>query len=144
MTYLFSKRGQITSQILEDAYDDQIYYDRYSDIYDRKDIFSVNVQREILEKIKIGISYKFIDWKNAGFNPHLNEGTYTNFAQTEQKIYLLHVYFMYLKFGFGRTTQDAGIEIRRGAMTREQAKNLVTMYDGVFPEQHLENYLKIF
>ena len=29
---------------------------------------------------------------------------------------------MYLKFGFGRATQDAGIEIRRGALDREQAK----------------------
>ena len=29
----------------------------------------------------------------------LNEGSYTNFAQTDQKIYALHVYFMYLKYG---------------------------------------------
>ena len=32
---------------------------------------------------------------------------------------------MYLKYGFGRTTGDAGIDIRRGAMTREQAVQLV-------------------
>ena len=43
-----------------------------------------------------------------------------------------HYYLMYIKFGFGRATQDAGIEIRRGAMTRDQAINLVKLYDGVF------------
>ena len=51
---------------------------------------------------------------------------------------------MYIKFGFGRATQDAGIEIRRGAMTRDQAKNLVELYDGVFPEEHLTQYLDYF
>jgi hypothetical protein len=51
---------------------------------------------------------------------------------------------MYLKFGFGRATQDAGIEIRRGAMTRDQALNLVKMYDNEYPEQFLELYLEYF
>ena len=32
----------------------------------------------------------------------------------------LHTYMMYLKFGFGRATRDAGIEIRRGAMSRNR------------------------
>ena len=51
---------------------------------------------------------------------------------------------MYLKFGFGRATQDAGIEIRRGAMSRDQAINLVKIYDGIFPEEHLKSYLNYF
>ena len=54
-----------------------------------------------------------------------SSGTFTNFAQNDQSLYALHAYLMYLKFGFGRATQDAGIEIRRGAMTRDQAINLV-------------------
>ncbi len=73
-----------------------------------------------------------------------NIGTFTNFAHNDQALSALHYYLMYIKFGFGRATQDAGIEIRRGAMTREQAKNLVELYDGVFPEEHLSNYLKYF
>ncbi len=72
--------------------------------------------------------------------PTLNEGSYTNFAQTDQKIYELHVYFMYLKFGFGRATQDAGIDVRRGAMTRSQAVQLVQMYDDIYPEKLFEEY----
>jgi hypothetical protein len=51
---------------------------------------------------------------------------------------------MYLKFGFGRATQDAGIEIRRGSMTRDQALNLVKMYDNSFPYEFLDLYLEYY
>ena len=51
---------------------------------------------------------------------------------------------MYLKFGFGRATQDAGIEIRRGAMNRDQALNLVKLYDNQYPAQFLEQYLDYY
>ena len=51
---------------------------------------------------------------------------------------------MYLKFGFGRATQDIGIEIRRGAMTRDQGINLVRLYDGQYPQEYLDDYLKYF
>ena len=47
---------------------------------------------------------------------------------------------MYIKLGFGRAT-DAGIEIRRGAMTREQGLRLVSLYDGIYPEELEETYL---
>ena len=73
-----------------------------------------------------------------------NVGTFTNFAQNDQSLYALHTYLMYLKFGFGRATQDAGIEIRRGAMTRDQAINLVRLYDGHYPEEHLDQYLDYY
>ena len=73
-----------------------------------------------------------------------NPGTFTNFAQNDQALYSLHAYLMYLKFGFGRATQDAGIEIRRGAMSREQAINLVKLYDNQYPEQFVKTYLDYF
>lgn len=73
-----------------------------------------------------------------------NSGTFTNFAQNDQALYALHTYLMFLKFGFGRATQDAGIEIRRGAMTRDQAVNLVRLYDGHYPEEYIETYLKYY
>lgn len=109
---------------------------------------------EELKKLKLQIThYGFYEnWdpyrnyeiakKHCGLteNETLNEGSYTNFAQTDQKIYLLHVYFMYLKFGFGRATQDAGIDVRRGAMTRDQAVQLVKLYDDMYPESLFEEY----
>ncbi len=73
-----------------------------------------------------------------------NQGTFTNFAQNDQALYCLHTYLMYLKFGFGRATQDAGIEIRRGSMTRDQGLNLVRMYDNFYPEPFIEMYLDYY
>jgi N-acetyl sugar amidotransferase len=73
-----------------------------------------------------------------------NHDTFTNFSQNDQALYALHAYMMYLKFGFGRATQDAGIEIRRGSMTRDQALNLVKMYDNAYPHDLIEVYLDYY
>lgn len=73
-----------------------------------------------------------------------NPGTFTNFSQNDQALYGLHTYIMYLKFGFGRCNQDACIEVRRGAMDRQQAVNLVRLYDGQFPTEHLQDYCEYY
>ena len=77
-------------------------------------------------------------------NEFTNKGTFTNFAQNDQAFYALHAYMMYLKFGFGRATQDAGIEIRRGAMSRDQAINLVNLYDNHYPSDFEDLYLSYY
>ena len=56
----------------------------------------------------------------------------------------IFVILMFLKFGFGRCTQDVGIDIRRGALTRKQGLELVKLYDGEYPEPYIEDYLKYF
>lgn len=73
-----------------------------------------------------------------------NAGTFTNFSQNDQALYSLHTYLMYLKFGFGRANQDACIEVRRGAMNRSQAVNLIRLYDGHYPEEFLPLYLDYY
>lgn len=73
-----------------------------------------------------------------------NAGTFTNFSQNDQALYALHTYLMYLKFGFGRATQDACIEVRRGAMDRAQAINLVRLYDGHYPEEFMAQYFEYY
>jgi N-acetyl sugar amidotransferase len=73
-----------------------------------------------------------------------NAGTFTNFSQNDQALYALHTYLMYLKFGFGRANQDACIEVRRGAMDRQQAVNLVRLYDGHYPEEYLAIFLDYY
>lgn len=45
----------------------------------------------------------------------------------------LHDYLKYLKFGYGRATDDASNEIRHGRMTREQGIEMVAQYDHVRP-----------
>jgi N-acetyl sugar amidotransferase len=52
-----------------------------------------------------------------------------------------HDYLKYLKFGYGRCTDDASTEIRHGRMTREQGIDLVMQYDPVRPKD-LDVYLK--
>jgi N-acetyl sugar amidotransferase len=56
-------------------------------------------------------------------------GGFTNFSQIDQKLYPLHIYLKFLKFGFGRATDDASIDIRRGALKRDQGIQLVQLYD---------------
>ena len=51
---------------------------------------------------------------------------------------------MYLKLGFGRTTQDAAIDIRRGSLSREQAVQLIKLYDDFYPENLFEEYCKYY
>jgi N-acetyl sugar amidotransferase len=70
-----------------------------------------------------------------------NLGTFTNFAQTDTSMFELHTYFMYLKFGFGRCTSDACIDVRRGAMDRSQAVNLIAKFDNCYPEPYVAEYL---
>lgn len=71
-------------------------------------------------------------------------GTFTNYAQMDDKLQDLHAYLMYIKFGFGRAWSDACIEIRMGQMTREDGIELVKKYDGIFPNEYLNDYLEYF
>lgn len=53
----------------------------------------------------------------------------------------VHDYLKYLKFGYGRATDDASTEIRHGRMTREEGIEMVMRYDHVRPSD-LDLYLK--
>jgi len=77
--------------------------------------------REQVEKIKQ------VGFKTLG--THV-EGTYTDYENLDDAIVSVHDYFKYLKFGFGRATDHACIDIRNGRLSREEAINLVNLYDG--------------
>lgn len=72
------------------------------------------------------------------------KASYVECAQNDTPLYDLHAYLMFLKFGFGRATQDAGIDIRRGAMTREEGFKMVALYDEIYPEQYIQTYLDYY
>lgn len=71
-------------------------------------------------------------------------GTFTNYAQLDDKLQDLHAYLMYIKFGFGRAWSDACIEIRTGRMSRDEGIEYVKKYDGIFPDIYLQDYLDYF
>ncbi len=143
----------------EGGYDNiiKIAKNKYNVLKEELSFFEFPSEKEIAKKgIKLTHMSYFEPWdsyknylvakENCGLieKNEGNKDTFTNFAQNDQALYSLHTYLMYLKFGFGRATQDCGIEIRRGAMTREQAINLIRMYDNSYPSENLELYLDYF
>ncbi|MFA5637669.1 MAG: N-acetyl sugar amidotransferase [Anaerovoracaceae bacterium] len=71
-------------------------------------------------------------------------GTYTNYGQLDTPLYDLHAYMMYLKFGFGRCTQDACIDIRGGRISRKEAVKLIAKYDGESIDKYIPDYCDYF
>lgn len=68
-------------------------------------------------------------------------GTYTNYENLDGKFVGFHDWLMYLKFGFGRATSHACIDIRNGRMTRDEAIDVVNSHEGSFPEEYYNEFL---
>ena len=132
---------------------------KYLDKFDEKDLFWFLHPKEA-ELIKTGSrithwSYyqEFVNYKHylvakehLGFQerPTRNLGSFENYSTTDTEIIWLYFYLMYLKFGFSRATSVVATEIRRGAMTRKQAVNLVKKFDNAYPEQYIPKYLEYY
>ena len=61
------------------------------------------------------------------------ERTFNLYAKIEDHANDVHDYLKYLKFGYGRATDDASMEIRHGRMTREEGIDMVRRYDANEP-----------
>ena len=66
--------------------------------------------------------------------------TFNLFSKIEDHANDVHDYLKYLKFGYGRATDDASMEIRHGRMTREEGVQMVKEYDSNEPSS-LQTYL---
>lgn len=77
---------------------------------------------------------------DVGDKPH-QEGTFTNYENLDGKFVGVHDYLKFLKFGFGRATDHASIDIRNERISREEAIELVHTYEGKVPRRYLEEYL---
>ncbi len=53
----------------------------------------------------------------------------------------VHDYLKYCKYGFGRATDNACLDIRLGYISREEGVRLVQKYDGKPPKRLLKNTL---
>jgi len=69
------------------------------------------------------------------------ETTYENFENLDCYSNHLHDYLKYVKFGFGRATDNACLDVRLGYIDRNQAVRLVNKYDGRLPAKAIEKYL---
>lgn len=82
--------------------------------------------------------------EHTGFvaNPERTEGTYTKYASLDDKMDGMHYFMKFIKFGFGRATDDTSHEIRDGHISREEAIALVRRYDGEFPKKYFKEFLE--
>lgn len=74
-------------------------------------------------------------------NPFRTEGTYSKYNSIDDKIDGFYYYTQYIKFSFGRATQDASQEIRNHHLTREEGVALVHRFDGEFPKRYFKEFL---
>lgn len=70
------------------------------------------------------------------------EGTYTNYENLDEKMHGLHDYLKYVKYGFGRATDHACIDIRNGRITREEGIKLVQNFDGKYPHYSIKEFIE--
>lgn len=81
---------------------------------------------------------------NAGFetNPMRTEGTYQKYVSLDDKTDGFFYYTTYVKFGYGRATQDAASEIRHKHITRDEGVALVNRFDGEFPKKYFKEFFE--
>lgn len=70
------------------------------------------------------------------------ETTYENFENLDCYSNHVHDYLKYVKYGFGRATDNACLDLRLGYISREEAVRLVNKYDGIPPKKAIKKYLK--
>ena len=82
--------------------------------------------------------------KTIGFqeNDEPIEGTFNKWENLDVYFTVFHDYFKFLKYGFGRATDHASIEIRHGRISREQGLKLVKQYEGKIPRKYLKKFLE--
>lgn len=76
------------------------------------------------------------------FSPvtYKRDRTFNLYAKIDDHANDVHDYLKFLKYGYGRATDDASMEIRHGRMTREEGVEMVKLYDSVEPSS-LQTYL---
>ena len=83
--------------------------------------------------------------KNYGF--HIKDdgpvdGTYTNYENLDEATVSLHDYLKFVKYGFGRATDHACLDIRNDRISREEGLKLVKQYDGRYPYYGIKNFMQ--
>ncbi len=132
--------------------------DLYDEGFDRKDLLTFKYPSD--EEIKnVGVTGLFlgyyIKWNakehlqkmlDLGWsaNPEGSvEEAYYDYENLDCKwVGGLHDYMKFLKYGYGRATDQLCIEIRHGRMTRDEAICNVRKYEGRVPKKYLPDFLR--
>jgi len=67
-------------------------------------------------------------WDFAFIN-YQRDRTFNLYSKIEDHANDVHDYLKYLKFGYGRATDDASMEVRHGRLTRNEGLKLISEYD---------------
>ena len=54
----------------------------------------------------------------------------------------MHDYFKWIKYGFGRATDHASLDIRYGKISRDEGVRLVKEYEGKIPLRYFNEFLE--
>jgi len=81
-----------------------------------------------------------------GWSTRLNrvETTYEDYENIDCYSMHIHDYLKYVKFGFGRATDDACRDLRNNIIDRDQALRLVEAYDGKYPIEAVRRFCEYF
>jgi len=82
--------------------------------------------------------------KRHGFTTHDGpmEWAFLDYENLDTKFVAIHDYFKFLKYGYGRATDQASIEIHHGRMSREEGLKMVEIYDDKLPTKYIDEFLK--
>ncbi|MCU8446548.1 N-acetyl sugar amidotransferase [Vibrio vulnificus] len=74
--------------------------------------------------------------------PTPTEGSLVNYENLDNYYHRIHDYFKYIKYGFGRATDQANNHIRRGRLARKDIVDFLKHNDGAYPSVYLNRSLE--
>lgn len=74
--------------------------------------------------------------------PTPTEGSLVNYENLDNYYHRIHDYFKYIKYGFGRATDQANNHIRRGRLERKDIVDFLKNNDGAYPSVYLNRPLE--
>lgn len=95
----------------------------------------------------------FFEWDNIKNYEFVRKYGFKDFGKPVENCYLsyekldnyqhgIHDYFKYLKYGFGRATDQLSLLIRRNKISRSEAIKIVSNFEGKYPSSYLGKNLK--
>ena len=107
------------------------YFEDWNHLVHRETALSIGFNRAVdLKSIEDGVT---------------NIATFTDYTSLDDPLMrTLHTYLMFLKFGYGRGTQEASNDIKVGVMTRDEGIEMAKRYDTYDCSDFLDKILDLY